>query len=305
VKPLLQALDDYLALRRCLGFKLHDEGVQLPQFLVFLRNKKAAHITARLALDWIVQSAGAGRTKRLRMVRGFAQYVAAFDSRTEVPPTDLIPTKFIRPRPHIYSEDEIRRLMEEARKYAYDKPRGTYHCLLGLLAVSGLRIGEAIRLRMEDVDLGNAVLTIHDTKFGKSRLVPLHPTTVNALRSYKQRRDALLALQSSAYFFISRKGTRLIHTSIYRVFNGLSVKVGIRKARCGRGPRLHDLRHRFAVSTLIDWYRAGADVEHRLPTLATFLGHVSVECTYWYLNEYPELMQLAASRLNNRWEGKA
>jgi integrase/recombinase XerD len=157
VKPLLQALDDYLALRRCLGFKLHDEGVQLPQFLVFLRNKKAAHITARLALDWIVQSAGAGRTKRLRMVRGFAQYVAAFDSRTEVPPTDLIPTKFIRPRPHIYSEDEIRRLMEDARKYAYDKPRGTYHCLLGLLAVSGLRIGEAIRLRMEDVDLVNAV----------------------------------------------------------------------------------------------------------------------------------------------------
>jgi len=139
----------------------------------------------------------------------------------------------------------------------------------------------------------------------KSRLVPLHPTTVNEPGSYKQRRDALLASQSSTYFFISRKGTPLIHTSIYRVFNGLAVKVGIRKARRGGGPRLHDLRHRFAVSTLVDWYRAGADVEHQLPTLATLLGHVSVECTYWYLNEYPELMQLAASRLNNRWEGKA
>jgi integrase/recombinase XerD len=303
--PLQPALDDYLALRRSLGFKLHKEGRQLPQFLVFLQKNRAAYITARLALDWIMQSAGRGRTQRLRMVRGFARYITAFDSRTEVPPSDLVPARCIRPRPYIYSDNEIQRLIEEARKYPRDKPRGTYYCLLGLLAVSGLRIGEAIRLRMEDVDLVNAVLTIRNTKFGKSRLVPLHPTTVNELGSYKQRRDALLASQSSAYFFISRKGTPLIHSSIYRVFNGLSVKVGIRKARRGGGPRLHDLRHRFAVSTLIDWYRAGVDVEHQLPTLATFLGHVSVECTYWYLNEYPELMQLAASKLNNRWEGKA
>ena len=240
-QPMRQALDDYLALRRSLGFKLHDEGLQLPQFLAFLQKNKAAYITARLALDWMLQSTGQGRTKRLRMVRGFTRYVAAFDSRTEVPPADLVPRRFIRPRPYIYSDDEVRHLMEEARKYPRDKPRGTYHCLLGLLAVSGLRIGEAIRLHMEDVDLANAVLTIRDTKFGKSRLVPLHPTTVNELGSYKQCRDALLASQSSAYFFISRKGTPLNHTSIYRVFNGLSVKVGIRKARRGRGPRLHDL----------------------------------------------------------------
>ena len=302
MKPLQQALDDYLALRRSLGFKLQAEGVQLPQFLVFLRKNKATHITARLALNWIVQSAGAGRTKRLRMVRGFARYVAALDGRSEVPPTDLVPTRFIRPRPYIYSDDEVRRLMEETRKYRYDKPCGTYHCLIGLLAVTGLRVGEAIRLHTEDVDLTDRVLTIRGTKFGKSRLVPLHPTTVNELRNYKERRDALLATRSSAYFFVSRTGTRLIHASIYRVFNGLSVKAGIRKTRRGGGPRLHDLRHRFAVRTLIDWYRTGADVEHRLPTLATFLGHVSVECTYWYLNEYPELMQLAASKLNNRWE---
>ena len=132
-QPLRQALDDYLALRRSLGFKLHDEGLQLPQFLVFLQKNKAAYITARLALDWIVQSAGRGRTQRLRMVRGFTRYVAAFDSRTEVPPADLVPARFIRPRPYIYSDNEVQRLMKEARKYPCDKPRGTYYCLLGLL----------------------------------------------------------------------------------------------------------------------------------------------------------------------------
>jgi integrase/recombinase XerD len=146
------------------------------------------------------------------MVRGFARYITAFDSRTEVPPADLVPARFIRPRPYIYSDNEVQRLMEEARKYPRDKPRGTYYCLLGLLAVSGLRVGEAIRLHMEDVDLVNAVLTVRDTKFGKSRLVPLHPTTVNELGSYKQRRDALLASQSSACFFIPKLCT---HRSLF------------------------------------------------------------------------------------------
>jgi integrase len=178
--------------------------------------------------------------------------------------------------------------------------------LLGLLTVSGLRIGEAIKLQIQDVDLKNGILTIRDSKFGKSRLVPIHPTTVRELRSYCKRRDEWLMLEnkSTNQFFMTRTGKPLTHHAIYVAFRCLSVEIGLRKVTSGSGPRIHDLRHRFAVRTLINWYRAGKNTEVLLPALATFLGHVSVESTYWYLTEYPELMKLAMKRLDDRWREK-
>lgn len=306
MKTLRNLLADYLALRRNLGAQLHAEGVRLPKFVSFAEERKSQYITTRLALEWAQQTSGRHPIKRLRMVRGFAKYVAGFDARTEVPPFDCLPRKFARSRPYIYSDEEIQHLLRAAWGYQRDQPRGTYYCLLGLLTVSGMRIGEAIRLQTQDVDLNNGILTIQNTKFGKSRLVPIHPTTARKLRKYWGRRDELLALRnkSSRHFFITRKGTPLSHHSIYAVFRSLSVDVGLRKTTSGSGPRIHDFRHRFAVNTLIDWYRSGQDAESLLPALSTFLGHVSVESTYWYLTEYPELMKLAVQRLDDRWRRK-
>ena len=302
MRTLGQALDDYLTLRRGLGFKLQADGVRLLNFLSFLKEKKVTHITTRLALEWALQAGGREEPRsRLRMVRGFAKYMAAFDVRTEVPPESLLPVKKIRPRPYIYSDKEVDRLLEAAWTGEDDRPRGTYYCLFGLLIVSGMRIGEALRLQVKDIDLPNGILTVRDSKFSQSRLVPLHATTVDELRKYKRRRDKLLGAQSSPHFFITRKGTPLYHQRVYEVFRPLLVKIGLRQGTAGAGPRLHDFRHRFAVRTLIDWYRSGGNVECRLPSLSTYLGHVSVDSTYWYLTEYPELMRLAVNRLEARW----
>lgn len=303
MKTLRKSLEDYLALRRGLGAKLHAEGVRLTKFVSFMEERKSPYITTRLALDWAQQTSARYPIKRLTMVRGFAKYLAGFDKRTEVPPRDCLSRKFARSRPYIYSDEEIQHLLRAAWRYRRDKPRGTYYCLLGLLTVSGLRIGEAIRLQIQDVDLNNGILTIRDTKFGKSRLVPIHPTTVKELRAYWNRRGAWLRLgnKSSSHFFMTRKGTPPSHHAIYVAFRRLSVDIGLRKVTSGSGPRIHDFRHRFAVKTLINWYRSGKNTEVLLPALATFLGHVSVESTYWYLTEYPELMKLAMQRLDDRW----
>lgn len=304
MRTLHQALSDYLTLRRGLGFKLQSDGVRLQNFLSFLEEKNATYITMRLATEWALRTRGAQPGKRLRMVRGFAKYTAAFDSRTEVPPANLIPVKAIRPRPYIYSDEEVRCLLDAARAYDTGKPQGTYYCLFGLLIVAGLRVGEAMRLRVDDVDLENGILTIRDTKFAQSRLVPLHPTAVRELKNYKSRRDALFSAHLLSHFFITAKGTPLYHESVYRVFRPLLLKISLRKTVTGSGPRLHDFRHRFAVQTMIDWYRSGEEVERRVPILSTFLGHASVDSTYWYLTEYPELMQMAVQRLEARWEGR-
>ena len=302
MKTLRRTLEEYLALRRNLGFKLRSDGAHLTNFVLFMERRNEPHITTRLALEWALKTPGRQASKRLTIVREFAKYAAAFDGRTEVPPQNLLFSKTVRPRPYLYSQDEVNRLLEAAWRHHDDQPRGTYYCLFGLLAVSGLRIGEATGLQVHDVDLTKGILTIRNTKFGKSRLVPLHSSTVKKLREYGKRRDELLGMRPQTHFFVTPKGARLESWRIYQVFKALAVMAGIRKVVSGPGPRLHDFRHRFAVRTLIDWYRAGEDVEARLPVLSTYLGHVSVENTYWYLTEYPELMNLAVQRLNARWE---
>jgi len=305
VRTLRRALDDYLRMRRSLGFKLAAEGVRLPKFLAFMRQQKAHSITTALALDWALQSEGPrGPFDKLKMVRGFAKYVSALDPRTEVPPASLLPLRRVRPRPYLYSEDEMRRLLETAATWSRrEQPRGRYYCLFGLLAVSGLRVGEAINLEVQDVDLEEQILTIRQSKFGKSRFVPIHTTTARQLRKYKEQRDEFLAAQPSPYFFVSRNGTKLFNSEVNRAFTLISVKAGVRNLTSGKGFRPYDFRHTFAVRTLIRWYQSGKDVERRLPVLSTFLGHVCVSNTYWYLTEHPELMRLAVQRLDLRWEG--
>ncbi len=303
MRSLRQMLTGYLCLRRSLGFKMGNESAALPAFVSFVEKRKSPHITTHLALDWAQQGKEGQSKWRFSMVRGLAKYAVIFDARTEVPELGVLRTKYPRPRPYIYSDQEIERLLRAARDWGHDRPRTTYSCFLGLLAVSGLRLGEAIRLQVRDVDLANGILTIRNSKFGKSRLVPIHASTTRKLHEYQRQRDRFLGTRSSTYFFICRKGTPLRQPNFHGVFKELLVRAGIRDITSRGGPRLHDLRHRFAVRTLIDWYRSGKDIEAHLPVLSTFLGHACVRSTYWYLTEHPELMKLAVQRLDARWEG--
>ena len=299
-------VEEYVELRRSLGFKLLDANKGLIKFASFLEQNRATHITIALAMKWAQQDKNARPAewaKRLSFVRGFARHWSAHDSRTEVPPTGLLPYRPARARPYLYSNDEIRKLLQAARRLP--SPHGlrgpTYYSLLGLLAVAGLRISEARNLQTEDVDLKRCVLTIRGTKFGKSRLVPIHSSTRKVLSDYASRRDHFLG-QRPANFFVSGRGTRLDGAAIRRKFYSLSRQIGLRGPSDSHGPRLHDFRHRFAVETLVQWYRSGQDVERRLPVLSTYLGHIHVADTYWYLSTCPELMGLAVKRFENYWE---
>ncbi len=301
-----KAVENYVELRRGLGFKLLDAKAALLRFASFLQRRRTPHITIALALEWAQQDKTvrpAEWARRLGMVRGFARHWSAHDSRTEVPPCGLLPYRPERAHPYLYSNDEIRRLLQAARRLpsAHGLRGPTYHCLFGLLAVAGLRISEARNLQTEDVDLKDGVLTIRGTKFGKSRLAPIHPSTRKALSDYASRRDRFLA-QRPATFFVSSRGTRLDGAEIRRTFYFLSRQIGLRGPSDSHGPRIHDFRHRFAVETLIQWYRSGQDVEKRLPVLSTYLGHVHVADTYWYLTACPELMGLAVKRFEEYWE---
>jgi len=310
MNTLREALQDYLTMRRALGFKLHDAGVGLQDFVSFLERKRTSHITTRLALEWAQRPTTAQPAhwaQRLTFVRGFARYRSATDPRTEIPPWGLLPFQPKRARPYLYTYDEICALLKASLDLSPNDAlrKWTYHGLLGLLAVSGLRMGEALSLRLNDVDLQNAVLAVHGTKFGKSRLVPLHISTRRMLSAYKARRNRYIGGQpASDYFFISKRGTRLDGAEVRRTFYVLSRQTGLRGESASHGPRLHDFRHRFAVQTLVEWYRCGKDVERRLPVLSTYLGHVHVADTYWYLTACPELMGLAVERLEGRWRAR-
>ena len=305
------AVRQYLKLRRGLGFKLHEAGKALPKFITFLEQHHASVITSRLALEWAQQSSAVQSqewARRLSIVRGFARHRSATDPRTEIPPDSLLPYRPRRARPYLYSEQEIRSLLGEARKlpgHGALRP-WIYHCLFGLLSVTGLRLGEARNLQLQDVDLRAGLLTVRGAKFGKSRLVPLHASTCRVLADYLARRKRHWGKRPvSSYLFVSNWGNRLDAGEIHRTFYTISRQIGLRGPTDSHGPRLHDLRHRFATMTLLRWYRAGKDAERRLPTLSAYLGHVHVADTYWYLSAWPELMHEAMARLERRWEDRA
>ena len=299
---LQETLDEYLAMRRALGHKLCQAGRLLKQFVAFADLAGATYVTTDLALAWASQPCGARlseRARRLGIVRRFARYCGALDPRTIVPPPGLLPHRYQRPTPYIYRDEEISRLLGAAQQLSSTtglRPH-TYATLFGLYAVTGMRCREPLQLDRDDVDLMNGVLTIRGTKFGKSRYVPLHVSAQCALSSYATRRDRLCRNPDSPSFFVSDCGTRLTHWSVRSTFVKLSHQIGLRGVGDSRGPRLHDLRHRMAVNTLLRWYRDGVDVERRLPELSTYLGHAHITDTYWYLTATPELLRQALLRV--------
>src|SRR5215469_12849967 len=313
MNKLRKAAEDYIEMRRCLGYKLYRPAVLLPDFISFLEQKGASYITIPLALEWAQchrSAQPAEWAQRLTIVRCFARHWSASDSRTQIPPPGLLPFQPKRARPYLYSHHEVEKLMCAALKMRCRYKGGAlrpwvYYCLFGLLSVSGLRLGEARNLELQDVDLKAEVLTIRGTKFGKNRLVPLHASTCKVLADYMVKRQRhWVGRVASSYLFLSSGGSRLDSGDVHRTFYTLSRQIGIRGISDSRGPRLHDMRHRFATNALVRWYRAGEDPEVRLPVLSAYLGHVHVADTQWYLEACPELMREAMRRLERRWEGR-
>ncbi len=307
MNPLEHALKDYLRIRRSLGFLLREPETSLRNFVAFLRTQRASYITTELALRWATQPTQAQPYTwawRLSMVRRFAIWLSAFEPRTEIPPTALLPHRYRRKPPHIYSDEEIEKLLRRTQQLP--SPNGlrasTYTTLFAPLMATGMRVNEAPNLDRSDVDLERGNLYIRRTKFGKSRYVPVHPSTVDALKKYAEARDHIVPAPLTPAFFISDRGRRVLDATARYTFAKVSQQVGLRSSAKGhgRGPRLHDMRHRFAARTLIHWYRAGLDVERELPKLSTYLGHVHVNDTYWYLEAVPELLRLATDRLMER-----
>lgn len=313
MKALTRHLRDYLELRRGLGFDLGRVESRLKSFLEFMKPKWGRQITTALALEFALRSdhrAPGTQAGCLSAIRGFARYLSGIDPKTEIPPTGLV-RQGHRPHPYIYSDDEIIRILDAARahpstrRYAL-KPH-TLYCLFGLLSVTGMRLSEALNLTAEDIDWVQGVLSVGRSKFQKFRLVPLHKSTLRQLRDYIKRRDRFFSerpwQRPENRVFVSTHGAALTSTEIGHDFRLLTRRIGLRAIGASNGPRIHDLRHRFAVATLVRWYRTGKDVAPLLPVLSTYLGHVFITGTYWYLTCTAELTGAAAKRLDRRWKG--
>jgi integrase/recombinase XerD len=296
---LAEHVENYLTVRRALGFKLVGEGVLLAEFIACAELGGQRTVTTEFALQWAQQPANGSHnylSRRLRAVRTFARYLHAHDPACEVPSLELLPAKKYRPAPYIYTDAQITALLAGASTLSPPFRAATFRTLIGLLACTGLRIGEALGLDCADVDLDNGVLTVRNAKFGKSREVLLHPSTVQALVEYAQLRDRLCPQPTASSFLLTTRGTRPSHPTICQPFHKLVKQAGITHP-AGRSVRVHDLRHRFAVMTLLGWYRDGDDVQARMPLLSTYMGHVDPAATFWYLSAAPQLLALGAERL--------
>jgi integrase len=302
---LHQVLADYLSVRRAMGYKLERAGKLLAQFVDYLDDVEVATVTVDDCLAWATLPAGGSsnwHAHRLSVVRGFATYLSMIDPATEVPPSDLLPWENTRATPYLYSDDELAALLAATSILSTPLRTATYATLLALLSVTGLRVGEAIRLDRADLDRQAGLLEVRSTKFGKDRQVPLHPTTTEALTRYLNRRDRPFPRPNTAAVFISTAGTRLRYCNVSWTFLKLVDHAGLKPRSPSCRPRIHDLRHSFAVNTVLDGYHTGADVQARLPLLSTYLGHVHPANTYWYLSAAPELLALAGRRLQQHLE---
>ncbi len=313
MSALHDALTDYLLTRRALGTQLRWPESSLRKFVDFIEAEGQEFVTTQSAVRWAIQPVDVQRAThagRLQIVRGFAVWLQATDPRTQVPPHRLLPARQRRPLPHIYSDREIADLMAAAGclRSASGLRRVTFQTLLGLLAATGLRPGEALALDVENVDLIGGVIAVHESKFGKSRFVPLKESARAALAAYAKIRDTVQPCRDTRAFLITDRGSRLRASTTRRTFVMLCQATGLRPKlrghRHGRGPRLQDFRHTFATRRLIEWYRAGLDVDRLMPRLATYLGHVRVAETYWYIQGVPELLHLATERLERAAQGE-
>jgi integrase len=299
------AVSDYLELRRGLGFKLEMHGRVLPQFAAFLQQRDATLITTALALEFATQPASGSVVwwhQRLAIVSGFARYLQGSDPRHQVPSSDLLPAKFRRAIPYLYSEKQIGALMAAAREIAPPLKAASYETLIGLLSVTGMRIGEAVGLDRDDVELSEGRLTVRHGKNGRSREIPLHPSTVTALDGYARVRDELCPHPKAPSFLLTTTGMRMNKGTIWHEFDRLRRATGLDRETLGRRARIHDIRHSVVLRVLLSWYRDEVNVEAQLPLLSTFLGHTHPSDTYWYMEAAPELLAMAAQRLEQTWE---
>ncbi len=285
MNALSSHVEDYLRLRRALGFKLERAGQLLPQLVAYLEAAGAGTVTSGLAIAWarLPDATPNHWAQRLAIARGFARYLQTIDPATEVPPPGVFPARRHRPAPYLFSQRDICRILEAARVLRPPLRAATHEAIFGLIAATGMRIGEAIGLARGDVDLDTGVITIREAKFDRSRLVPLHPTVTQALGRYAAERDRLCPRPRSAAFFLSGAGTRLDRSGVGATFRKITAGLGIRSATVR--PRVHDLRHSFAVQTLVRWQRARVNVDERIGALSTYLGHVAPADTYWYYSD--------------------
>jgi integrase/recombinase XerD len=300
MSELARAAQNYLDTRRALGFRLRGEGQLLAQFVAFMDKAGLSVITTDAALAWATGPVDVDPYwwgSRLAVVRTFASWLVAFDPHTQVPAADLLRYSSQRAEPYPYTDADITALMTAAATIAHPLRAGTYQTLIGLLAVTGMRVGEAIRLDRTDLDAASGALTIRHAKFDKSRELPLHPSTIDALAAYARVRDRTCPHPPTPSLLVSIVGTRLIYKNVHHTWLDLARQAGLRPRSPRCRPRIHDLRHRFAIATLLGWYQGDADIPARLPQLSTYLGHVSPASTYWYLHGAPELLALAGQRL--------
>jgi integrase len=303
VSTIRRHAEDYLAMRRALGFELTTFGQKLLSFIDYLDAHGMTVLTVEAALAWATATPRSRDqvhwSRRLMVVRVFARHLAVLDPATEIPPTDMLPHHYRRVTPHLYTPAEIDLLLDAADVLRPQLRALTWRTFICLLAVTGMRTSEACSLDLSDIDFDDAVLTVRDTKFGKHRQVPVHASTVAALQDYLQARQRLSPVTDTPAVFVTTRGTRLDHSNTAHTFAHVIGAAGI-SARAGqRRPRLHDLRHTFCTTILLNWYRDGIDVQARLPWLSTYLGHVDPKSTYWYLTGSPELLTLAAERLEH------
>jgi integrase len=298
---MVALVEEYLALRRGMGYALHIEGAELLRFARYA-DEKGHHsaITTELAMEWARLPKQAERlywARRLDIVRRFAKHRRLFDPHTEIPAEGAFGPSYRRPQPHIYSDDAIRQLIQQASLLG---PAGglrskTYQTLFGLLACTGLRISEALHLRRDDVDVQRGLMTITATKYKKTRLVPLHPSATQALKRYSQKRDQYHLHPRAETFFLTEHGTSLKYWRVLMTFIALRQQLGW-EAKSRPFPTIHGLRHSFVVSRIVHWYREGVDLDRRIAALSTYLGHVKVTDTYWYVTATPELLSLSTER---------
>lgn len=301
---LKSSIDAFLALRRAVGFQLETEDHLLHDFARWASDHGETFVRTQTAVEWAAAARSLWqRERRLRVVAGFARHARAEDARHEVPPIFVFGRRHVRPAPHIYSPDDLARLLDAASRLPPIwplKPQ-VFTTLLGLLASTGLRISEALALRFGDVTADG--LVIRKTKFNKSRLVPLHPTAASALGRYLDLRRRSSAV--SDYVFVSPKGDRLPYATVHKTFHHLLRQTGLRSGPGRPGPRLHDIRHTFAVRALEASPQGGSPVGWRMRALSTYLGHVNVADTCWYLHATPQLMRGIADACERFLEGGA
>ncbi|HKG49657.1 MAG TPA: tyrosine-type recombinase/integrase [Actinomycetales bacterium] len=294
--------EEYLAMRRALGFQLTSFEPKLLSFVGYLETHDLDVVTLDAALTWATATPRSRDevhwSRRLMVVRSFARHLVVLDPSTEVPPPDLLPHHYRRVTPYLFNDDEIGRLMHAADGLHPPLRALTWRTVLGLLTVTGLRVSEACGLDRADVDLDGLLLRVRNTKFGKHRLVPISPSTAEALRGYAVVRDTAFTEPVPAWF-LNTRGRRVDQANLSHTFRTLMDAAGIAAPPGHRRPRLHDLRHGFATTTLLEWYRDGGDVAARIPRLTTYLGHVDPKSTYWYLTGTPQLLAQAAARLED------